>query len=721
MPPKLPKLVPWHSPAEFIQVHQWFYPPPTEDGSPDIRAQECALRRVKAWEARGKLPHAIDSTAAFMQVVVRDWTQTCSDQDLRLMYSMVFIRFVNGYVDAFQSAKSAKSIAYLAVEKVGMPIWFVELRHTATHDYLPSLAILRSATNQALAWINDNYWMPQLVSVKLDETLSPEMLTAMSDYVGTVIGSHRAEKERQLEENTLSQPKQEAHIVGRLVRDLIKRCRSGDELLNVLIPILLEPGMLVPNSKKMRASGRDLSLDSLGRMVDLCWMPLLNKVHADLRGTNNKDGDPISFWVGLVDAMLQKLIDANNAARAATLPTATAAEKSAAKTGSYLITILAWLKYLIKLHYDQQHSTVRTKLGSLSSLSSGTGSPSFAALSVASPNTSAPTSRPSVAAMAAQLVAEQAAANQPTPMFDNDDIINIVEDCLQSSLIHVSPLIRSVLNTVIECDADIKEKIGPLLRQIDQRIVSGTQVAPVQAPPPPVVAAAPSPSASATSTIVTVGRSVWHEGSTTEDGIAPTTTTESQSEDTEMADQESITTGMHEAEVDQPTEDRPHIASGNVRCKCEGVIHNQDNLQRQSPLLFKTPGLLPEFVAVVLPNQRSVLLDPLSTFRTLHEASLFEMVGAHPTELLEVLEEIQPAGEVLCMTWAPIGEIRVVPRTARERHPEAVGELVFIDVVPDISDRRSSHLGRSQKLRDGILADGFGFQLSHRNWYNSVS
>lgn len=64
------------------------------------------------------------------------------------MYSMVFIRFVNGYVDAFQSSKSAKSIAYLAVEKVGMPIWFVELRHTATHDYLPSLTILRSATNQ---------------------------------------------------------------------------------------------------------------------------------------------------------------------------------------------------------------------------------------------------------------------------------------------------------------------------------------------------------------------------------------------------------------------------------------------------------------------------------------------------------------------------------------------------------------------------------------------
>ncbi|KAF9901307.1 rRNA-processing protein las1 [Linnemannia zychae] len=605
MPPKLPKFVPWHSPAEFIQVHQWFYPPPLEDGSPDIRAQESAIRRVKAWEARGKLPHAIDSTASFMQVVIRDWTQTCSDQDLRHMYSMVFIRFVNGYVDAFQSAKSAKSIAYLAVEKVGMPIWFVELRHTATHDYLPSLTILRSATSQALAWINDNYWMPQLVSVKLDETLSPEMLTAMSDYVRTVITSHKSEKERQLEENTLSQPKQEAHAVGRLVRDLIKRCRSGDELMDVLIPILLEPGMLVPNAKKMRASGRDLSLDNLGRMVDLCWMPLLNKLQMDLRGTNNKDGDPISFWAGLADAMLQKLIDANNAAQAAALPTATAVEKSAGKTGSYLITILAWLKYLIKLHYDQQqhhhqHSHVRSKTGSSSSLSSGTGSPSFASLSVNSPNSPSSTassthpsssSRPSVAAMAAQLVAEQAAANQPAAMFDNDDIINIVEDCLHSSSVHVSPLIRSVLNTVIEFDTEIKEKIGPLLRQIDQRIVAGVQVAPAAVSVPK-----PSLSTPTATTTVSVGRSVWHEGSIKDDDsrtATPTTTTlEVENEDTEMVEQEPTATS-HIAEGGQPIKDNQEAAVESTPSQGAWTLFEADSW-RPCPLGCLPGGVLPD-------------------------------------------------------------------------------------------------------------------------------
>ncbi|KAF9204805.1 rRNA-processing protein las1 [Podila verticillata] len=425
MPPKLPKLVPWHSPAEFIQVYEWFYPSPLEDGTTDIRAQECALRRIRAWEARGKLPHAIDSTAAFVQAVVRDWTQNLTDQELRLMYSMVFIRFVNGYVDAFQSAKTAKSIAYLAVEKVGMPVWFVELRHTATHDYLPSLAILRSATHQALAWINENYWMPQLVSVRLDEKPSEEMKSAMSDDVRQIMEAHRTIKEKQIEENSLPQPKQEHIVISRLVRELVKRCGSGDELLDTLVPILLEPGMLVPKSKKMRASARDLNLDSLGRMVDYCWMPLMARLHLDLSAmSSTKDGEVLSFWVSLVNGMLDKLIEAN------------APSGTTAKAGSYLITIS--------------------------------------------------TPRLSVAAMAAQLVAEQA-AQQPPAMFDNDDIINIVEDCLENSLTNVSPLLRSVLNTVIESDAEIKERIGPILKQIDQRLVSGASTsAPVATAPTPV-------------------------------------------------------------------------------------------------------------------------------------------------------------------------------------------------------------------------------------------
>lgn len=86
--------------------------------------------------------------------------------------------------------------------------------------------------------------------------------------------------------------------------------------------------MLVPKSKKMRASARDLNLDNLGRMVDYCWMPLMARLHLDLRAmSSTKDGEALSFWVSLVNGMLDKLIEAN------------APLGTTAKTGSYLITI----------------------------------------------------------------------------------------------------------------------------------------------------------------------------------------------------------------------------------------------------------------------------------------------------------------------------------------------------------------------------------------------
>ncbi|KAG0090729.1 Ribosomal biogenesis protein las1l [Podila epicladia] len=526
MPPKLPKLVPWHSPAEFIQVYEWFYPAPLEDGTTDIRAQE-------AWEARGKLPHAIDSTASFVQVVVRDWTQNLTDQELRLMYSMVFIRFVNGYVDAFQSAKSAKSIAYLAVEKVGMP---------------------------ALAWINENYWMPQLVSVRLDEKPSEEMKSAMSNDVRQIMEAHRATKEKQIEENSLPQPKQDHVTISRLVRELIKRCGSGDELLDTLIPILLEPGMLVPKSKKMRASARDLNLDNLGRMVEYCWMPLMARLHLDLRAmSSTKDGEALSFWVSLVNGMLDKLIEANAPAPGTTAP----APGTTAKTGSYLITILAWIKHLLKLHYDSLHTPSRTPRGffpSSSPSSSIPNSPSLANLSVNSPTA---TPRLSVAAMAAQLVAEQAAAQQAPAMFDNDDIINIVEDCLENSLINVSPLLRSVLNTIIESDAEIKERIGPILKQIDQRLVSGSTATPAAA-----VASAPTSSQDAP------GWEVTEQSTATEPSEGPV--------DVEMADA-----------TDTTTEANSNLNSSSMEATGSWTMFDADTW-RPCPIGCLPGGILPD-------------------------------------------------------------------------------------------------------------------------------
>lgn len=47
---------------------------------------------------------------------------------------------------------------YSIAKNIGLPATFVELRHQATHEQLPSLSKLRSAANNALAWIWNFYW-----------------------------------------------------------------------------------------------------------------------------------------------------------------------------------------------------------------------------------------------------------------------------------------------------------------------------------------------------------------------------------------------------------------------------------------------------------------------------------------------------------------------------------------------------------------------------------
>ncbi|KAJ0355659.1 hypothetical protein KNSL1_000786 [Colletotrichum chrysophilum] len=54
--------------------------------------------------------------------------------------------------------KQRKLSMYSVAKTIGLPATFVELRHQATHEQLPSLAKLRSAARKALAWIWEYYW-----------------------------------------------------------------------------------------------------------------------------------------------------------------------------------------------------------------------------------------------------------------------------------------------------------------------------------------------------------------------------------------------------------------------------------------------------------------------------------------------------------------------------------------------------------------------------------
>ncbi|KAI0167109.1 Las1-domain-containing protein [Hypoxylon sp. FL1284] len=183
---------PWRDRAELLEVRRQFYPQPplqdlsqgqdqdqdhgrepNQDGVDDDNAsreaearveaeKQHAVSRVSLWMQRGGCPHMVESTALLTAAVLSDLQESRTRANLssyatRAAYSAAFSRFVTGLLDS-QQDKQRKMSMYSIAKTIGLPATFVELRHQATHEQLPSLSKLRTAARKALAWIWDYYW-----------------------------------------------------------------------------------------------------------------------------------------------------------------------------------------------------------------------------------------------------------------------------------------------------------------------------------------------------------------------------------------------------------------------------------------------------------------------------------------------------------------------------------------------------------------------------------
>lgn len=149
----------WASWAEWNTVYSQLASP-----SPSERLR--GVRRVQAWRTRGRLPIAVDLTGSFVEVMLNDpvlnpqTTAPRSNHELQLMYAMTVVRLVNGIVDLAQRTSVARSIGQLA-KQLDWPQWFVDLRHEATHQKMPSLPLLRLAAKEAVYILFERFWQPQ--------------------------------------------------------------------------------------------------------------------------------------------------------------------------------------------------------------------------------------------------------------------------------------------------------------------------------------------------------------------------------------------------------------------------------------------------------------------------------------------------------------------------------------------------------------------------------
>ncbi|KAE9372387.1 Las1-domain-containing protein [Stipitochalara longipes BDJ] len=148
-------ITPWRNGAELLQAREMLYPSEGEEVKPEERRH--AVARVSVWMQRGNCPHLVESTAILTAAVLNDVSGN-STYCVRAAYAAAFGRFVTGLLDSHQD-KRRKLSMYSIAKTIGLPATYVELRHQATHEELPSLSKLRTATQKALRWIWDYYWV----------------------------------------------------------------------------------------------------------------------------------------------------------------------------------------------------------------------------------------------------------------------------------------------------------------------------------------------------------------------------------------------------------------------------------------------------------------------------------------------------------------------------------------------------------------------------------
>ena len=162
------------------------------------------------------------------------------------------LRFVTGMTDAEQSLKHKQSM-YKVGKDVGIPASFVELRHEATHGDLPSLTVLRRAAERSLSWLYNEYWKQlddlrePLGQVRVDAGSIDALALKVSlkDILRSYIKSVLSNKVKGGEDAS----KASLEAVTATGRKIVKLCDGKDENLQILVGILLEHKMLVPNNR----------------------------------------------------------------------------------------------------------------------------------------------------------------------------------------------------------------------------------------------------------------------------------------------------------------------------------------------------------------------------------------------------------------------------------------------------------------------------------------
>lgn len=157
---------------------------------------------------------------------------------------------MNGLLDPGQQSQFALPMHTLA-RNLNLPASFVEIRHAATHEELPSLSVLRTVAVRALDWLWTNYW--SVVGV-----------ATTTDGMGAGAGNERVQllqarltlkrwrqlrRDNPLRELKQGDPAPEGREAFAIIKECVAICKD-EEGREALVDAFLEEKALIPAGKK---------------------------------------------------------------------------------------------------------------------------------------------------------------------------------------------------------------------------------------------------------------------------------------------------------------------------------------------------------------------------------------------------------------------------------------------------------------------------------------
>lgn len=269
-------VAPWMNPEQFRKVYKYLY-------SKSISNKRWAVDQIAVWETRcyPALPTAVEATLVLVRAVIQDMLfevekTLCVEGDIQMLYSMALIRFVNVTLEHQQSDISNLGI-YTRAAQQNIPSWIVDLRHDASHNFNPSLPVLRMGAEKALCYLEDTFWKVEAAKVQsiiyasngCDETI-----------LNLIIGYKNLQFER-LEDKSMRM------ILLKDVKTILAQINFYIEnYWKTFVNILSQPNVFTAAEDLIRLLKNkdpfyleDEENLSLPKILESFWVPLLRLIH----------------------------------------------------------------------------------------------------------------------------------------------------------------------------------------------------------------------------------------------------------------------------------------------------------------------------------------------------------------------------------------------------------------------------------------------------------